>query len=194
MFFALPQAPQLGQWWLHSVPWCPVPALPSSSPVTVGSVFTWTAGVTCTKTVWMGRMRKTVVWYTSSKPNGETKQWNTNISVTFYFPLSSSGLYHVSMDAVESVQCVLRSGLLVPSEGHTEGGSAWRGLWWSPVWQPSLLPSSMSRSTIFLSCNLIVLCPLSLYSPSLLYVFCSWWPLVWVDRVVRVWCPVWRGP
>lgn len=57
------QAPQPDQQWLHWAHWCPAPAPPNNSHVPVGSAFTWTADVTCRRTVWMDRMRKTAVRY-----------------------------------------------------------------------------------------------------------------------------------
>lgn len=66
-----------------------------------------------------------------------------NLSFIFFI---SSGLHHVLMDCMECVQCVLWTGLFVPSEGHTEGSSARWSLWGSSVWQSSLFPSGVSRS------------------------------------------------
>lgn len=59
-----------------------------------------------------------------------TKQGNLDI---IFALLSSSGLHHVPVDSMECMQCVLWAWLLVPTEGHIEGGSTWRGLWRSPI-------------------------------------------------------------
>lgn len=148
----------------------------------------------------MDQMRKTVVRYTACLPQKwwkcRSKQGNTNV---FPHLLSSSGLHHVPVDSVECMQCILWSGLLVPAEGHTEGSSARRGLWWGSVRQSSLFPSSMPRSVLCTWCQIGCIfhnCPVS----DLMVIWISfppvssrsWWSLVRVDRVVGVWCSVWR--
>lgn len=62
------------------------------------------------------------------------------------FLFSCSGLHYVLLDGVEFLQRHLWSGFSVPTERHSEGSCSWWFLRWSPVWQPSVFPSSVPRS------------------------------------------------
>lgn len=125
----------------------PARAPANSSPAPAGSVFTWTAGATCTRTVRTGRTKKTVVSCPSTSQvlvSHRRKAW---LYFHIPFPLTaSSGLHHVCVDSVERVQRVLWSRLPVPAEGHPEGGSPRRGLRRSSVRQSGLFPARVSRS------------------------------------------------
>lgn len=136
------EAPQSIQQSLHK---SPARAPANSSPVPTGSVFIWTAGVTCRRTARTARMRETVVRYLSPSP-GVVKPQQRNKGVFCASFIRSSGLHHVSVDSVERLQCVLWSRLPVSAEGHSEGGDPRRHLQWCSIRQPGLFSSRMSRS------------------------------------------------
>lgn len=129
-----------------SAPWCPNSAPPSSSAAGAVSVWVWIRDVTCAETVPTAQTRATAVspethisevYLWADLRSGALWDWEVCL-------LSCSRLCSVSLDVLESVQCVVWSGVTFPSEEHPERRPVGRILRRRSIRQPRVFPAGLS--------------------------------------------------
>lgn len=129
-----------------SAPCCPNSAPPNSSAAGAASVWVWRRDVTCAETVPTARTRATAV-----SPETHLRclyvSWSQVRCIVGLRGLfvSCSRLYSVSLDVLESVQCVVWSGVSFPPEEHPERRPAGGVLRRRTVRQPRVFPAGLSR-------------------------------------------------